>query len=64
MTISKTGSQSTSTATSMATCQKSTRRRRKRKLENISNMTKKDILQKTVKKTVYKEMKNPKEIRQ
>jgi len=49
MTISKIGSQSTSTATSMATCQKSAGRRRKRKLENVSNVTKKDILQKTIK---------------
>ena len=49
MTTSKMESQSASTATSIATWQKNIGRRRKRKLENVSNVTKKDILQRTVK---------------
>ena len=44
MIISKMENQSASIATSMAICPKSAGRRRKRKLGNVSNVTKKDIL--------------------
>jgi len=49
MTTSKTGSQSASTATNMATWLKNVRRRKRRKQGNISNVTKKSTLERTVK---------------
>ena len=51
MITSKTGSQSTSTTTSIAIWPRNARRRRKRKQENVSNIMKKDILQRAIKES-------------
>jgi len=58
------GSQSASTATSIAIWLKNVGTKRKRKKpEDVSSMTKKDTLQRTVKKAVNKEMKGSRKIR-
>ena len=49
MTISRIGSLSVATAISTDIWQKNVRRRKKRKCKNVSNVTEKDILPKTVK---------------
>ena len=47
--ISRMESLNASTATSMGIWPKNAKRRKRRKLENVSNVTKKDISQRTVK---------------